>query len=351
MKINRKIQIGVMGSSADLKYTKQLQKVAEEVGYWIAKRGATLIFGAEKDYDSLSSAACRAASRFGGLAVGVTYDQGLGIYEKTASVIIATGVGRGGGREFSLVSSCDVIITIGGGSGTLTEMAIAYQLNIPIVSLLKTGGWSSRLAGKYLDERSRLRCEPAKNARAAVDLAIKLAQQKLFNKKKDVLFLTAVHGNEKLGIDVMKRLDKEVEGVNYDWVVANERAEKKSVRFTEVDLNRSAPGKKQGSQYEIRRAYELTQLAKNYRFVIDIHGASDNCGIFTIVNNPKIENLYLANSLPVERVVIWSSANSKKSGPMTQFVDCGVEIECGPKNSTQVKNKLFEIVKQIVCAK
>ena len=55
-----------MGSTADLKYSKNIEKLAEEVGYWIAKNKATLVFGAEKDFDSLSTSACRGAKKAGG---------------------------------------------------------------------------------------------------------------------------------------------------------------------------------------------------------------------------------------------------------------------------------------------
>ena len=49
----RKLQIGVMGSAADLKYTKEVEKIAERLGELVAQAGATLVFGAEKDSDSL----------------------------------------------------------------------------------------------------------------------------------------------------------------------------------------------------------------------------------------------------------------------------------------------------------
>ncbi len=174
-KPSRKLQIGVMGSTADLKYSKNIEKLAEEVGYWVAKNKATLVFGAEKNFDSLSTVACRGAKKAEGLTVGVTYNKGLDIYEKkNVDVIIASGLERGGGRELTLVLSCDAIITIGGGSGTLTEMAIAYQANIPIVSLSNTGGWSKKLAGKYFDERKRLKIEKAKTPKEAVEKALKL---------------------------------------------------------------------------------------------------------------------------------------------------------------------------------
>lgn len=176
-KINRKIQIGVMGSAADLKYGKELEKLAEQLGYFIAKKNAVLMFGAEKDYDSLSTAACRGAKKAGGLTIGVTYGKGMDVYEKNADVIIASGLERGGGREMTLVFSCDAIIALNGGSGTLTELAIAYQANIPMVILKGTGGWSNKLAGKFLDSRKRVKIEIADTPQKAVNLALSLIKR------------------------------------------------------------------------------------------------------------------------------------------------------------------------------
>jgi len=177
MKSKRKIQIGVMGSAADLKYSKNFEKLAEEVGYWVAKKGAILIFGAEKDYDSLSTAACRGAKRAKGLTLGITYGKGLDVFEKNVDIVIASGLERGGGRELTLVLSCDAIIALNGGSGTLTEIAIAYQANIPVVVLKDSGGWSQKLAGIYLDERKRIKIEVANSPKEAVEKAIKLIKR------------------------------------------------------------------------------------------------------------------------------------------------------------------------------
>ena len=180
----RKLQIGVMGSAADLKYSSEIEKIAEEIGYLVAKNGAVLFFGAEKDYDSLSTAACRGAKRGGGMTVGVTYGKGLNVFEKeNADVIVGTGLERGGGREFVLVLSCDAIITVSGGSGTLTEICVAYQANIPIVAIQGTGGWNEKLAGKFLDARKRLKAEAATTPAEAVELAIRLAQKHVESNK------------------------------------------------------------------------------------------------------------------------------------------------------------------------
>ncbi len=166
----RRYQIGIMGSTADLKYSKKFEKIAEEVGKFIAESGNIAVFGAEKDFDSLSTAAARGAKKAGGITVGVTYNKGKDIWDKgnNTDVIICSGLERGGGREFVLVNSCDGIIAISGGSGTMTEMLMAYQLNIPIVVIKGAGGWSDKMANKYFDNRKRLKAIPAKNAKEAV---------------------------------------------------------------------------------------------------------------------------------------------------------------------------------------
>jgi uncharacterized protein (TIGR00725 family) len=184
-KLSRKIQIGVMGSTSDLNYSKKIEKLAEEVGYWIAKNNGVLIFGAEKDLDSLSTSACRGAKKAGGLTIGITYGKGINIFEKeNTDVVIASGLERGGGRELTLVLSCDAVIAIGGGSGTLTEIAIAYQADIPVVVLQGSGGWSSKLSGQYLDQRNRIKIKSAENAKKAVDLAMTLAEKSFYYNPK-----------------------------------------------------------------------------------------------------------------------------------------------------------------------
>lgn len=174
--MKRKLQIGVMGSAADLKYSTEISKLAEKVGELIAESGNITIYGAEKDCDSLSTAASRGAKRGGGLTVGVTYGKHKDIYDKeNTDVIIPCGLERGGGREFVLVNSCDCIIAISGGSGTLTEIAIAYQSDIPVIVLSGTGGWADKLANKFIDDRERRKCIEAKNPEEAVSMAIKEA--------------------------------------------------------------------------------------------------------------------------------------------------------------------------------
>ena len=130
----KKLQIGIMGSAADLNYGNDVEKFAKKIGKLVAESGNILVYGAEKDYSSLSTNAAIEASKNGGMTVGITGGSKKEIWgDFRPTVLIPTGLGIGGGREYTLVLSCDVIIAISGGSGTLNEISVAYQAGIPIV--------------------------------------------------------------------------------------------------------------------------------------------------------------------------------------------------------------------------
>ena len=171
----KRIQIGIMGSAEDLNYSKEALKFAKELGRLIAKSGNILVYGAEKEYSSLSTNAAIEASKNNGITVGICPGKKKKIYgDFIPTILIPCGLEIGGGREFTLVLSCDVIIAIGGGSGTLTEMAIAYQAGIPIITIDKFNGWAKKLSNKYFDDRKRLKCISASTPKEALNLALKL---------------------------------------------------------------------------------------------------------------------------------------------------------------------------------
>jgi len=145
-----------MGSAADLWYENQTSELAFEIGKIIASLGHVMVYGAEKDSDSLSTSAARGAKSEWWIVMWVTYGKTPDVWwemQELTDCMVCTGMERWGGREFVLVSSCDAIIAVGGGSGTLNEMTIAYQKKIPIFVMKWTGGWADKLADQYIDDR------------------------------------------------------------------------------------------------------------------------------------------------------------------------------------------------------
>lgn len=65
-------------------------------------------------------------------------------------VVIPTGLQLG--RNVLVVSSADVVVALGGGAGTLSEIALACQLARPVIALGEAG-WAGKLAGQAVDPR------------------------------------------------------------------------------------------------------------------------------------------------------------------------------------------------------
>ncbi len=168
------IQIGVIGSMTK-QPTNTNKKMASEIGKQIARQHAVLCFGFEDDGPSLPGIAAEAAHNANGIVLAFLRSEGI---KSPWGMSIQTGMERGGGREFIFIRSCDAIISIGGGSGTLMEIAMAYQARIPVIAIQGSGGWSNRLMGTHLDERKAQKIIRADTAVTAVRRAMSLAHTK-----------------------------------------------------------------------------------------------------------------------------------------------------------------------------
>ena len=68
-------------------------------------------------------------------------------------VDVALPTGMNHARNVILVAMADVVVAVGGGAGTLSEMALAWTHGKPVIALDVGAGWSGRLAGASLDDR------------------------------------------------------------------------------------------------------------------------------------------------------------------------------------------------------
>lgn len=106
---------------------------AEEVGRLLAQQGATLICGG---LGGVMAAACRGASEAGGITVGLLPGADRAQANEWVSVPIPTGLGEL--RNGLIVRAAQALIAIGGGYGTLSEVALALKMGVPVIGL---GGW------------------------------------------------------------------------------------------------------------------------------------------------------------------------------------------------------------------
>ncbi len=137
-----RLKIGVMGdASADP--PEHCRESARQLGEEIARAGCITITGA---CPGLPLEAARGAQTAGGQVVGISpalsLDEHVHHYHSPANhhdVLIFTGSGLMG-REVVNIRSSDMVVIVGGRSGTLGELAIAYDEGKLIGVLTGTGG-------------------------------------------------------------------------------------------------------------------------------------------------------------------------------------------------------------------
>jgi uncharacterized protein (TIGR00725 family) len=136
------VTLGVMGGAGDVPAADQLAR-AHALGRAAAEAGCVVVTGACPGLPL--SAAC-GAKQAGGLVVGVSpaanRAEHVGRYASPTEfhdVLIFTGSGLMG-REVVNIRSSDVVAIVGGRSGTLGELAIAYDEGKPIGVLTGMGG-------------------------------------------------------------------------------------------------------------------------------------------------------------------------------------------------------------------
>ena len=137
MKRTGKIKIGVLGPGT---CTAEERKLGYQVGAEIAKCGAVLICGG---MGGMMEAAAEGARNSDGLTVGILPDDNDTAANPHIDITIPTGLGAF--RNMLIVRACDAVIAIRGGYGTLTEVAFALRLGVPVIGLFT---WQVGQGGK-----------------------------------------------------------------------------------------------------------------------------------------------------------------------------------------------------------
>ena len=138
-------------------------RLAEEVGQHLAEKGAVVICGG---LGGVMEAACRGAKAAGGLTVGIL--PGSSWQEANPYVDIPIVTGMGEARNVVVVSSAQSVIAVSGGYGTLSEIAHALKLGIPVVGL---GSWRLSKEGSDRERGITAATDPADAVRKALALA------------------------------------------------------------------------------------------------------------------------------------------------------------------------------------
>lgn len=122
-------QVAVIGSGG-CGEESEAWKLAEEVGRLLAEAGVTVVCGGR---GGVMEAVARGAASAGGAVVGVLPWVEIDDANPYCTQVIATGIGQA--RNLAVVASGEATIAISGEWGTLSEIALARNLDRPVVAL------------------------------------------------------------------------------------------------------------------------------------------------------------------------------------------------------------------------
>lgn len=121
------VYLGVIGAG---ECADSIYEVARKVGFEIGKKGFILVCGG---LGGVMEGASRGCTEAGGMTIGIL----PGLERETANryIKIPLPTGLGEGRNLLVVRASDLLISISGGYGTLSEIGLALKMNKPVIGL------------------------------------------------------------------------------------------------------------------------------------------------------------------------------------------------------------------------
>jgi hypothetical protein len=135
----RSLHIAVVGAG-DVADDSPEAEAAEAVGRGVAEAGGVVVCGG---LGGVMAAACRGATAAGGTTVGLLPGSSRADANPWVTVAVPTGLGEA--RNALVVRTADVLVAVGGGYGTLSEIALALRTGTPVVGL---GTWELARGGE-----------------------------------------------------------------------------------------------------------------------------------------------------------------------------------------------------------
>lgn len=100
------------------------------VGRGLAEAGCTVVCGG---LGGVMEAACAGAAEVGGTSLGLLPGGNRAAANPHVTVAVATGLGEL--RNGLIVRTSDALVAVGGAYGTLSEVALALKLGVPVIGL------------------------------------------------------------------------------------------------------------------------------------------------------------------------------------------------------------------------
>ena len=145
-------KIGIIGPNTKM-CSKELYDFGEQLGLQLASKDRTIVCGGLGGFmEAVCKGIKQSQNTFDGQTIGILPEDNDNNANPFIDIAIPTGTGIA--RNIFIVRTADIIIAAGGGAGTLSEIAFAWQLGKKVLCVTQFDGWAKELAGRDLDNRN-----------------------------------------------------------------------------------------------------------------------------------------------------------------------------------------------------
>jgi len=153
--------ISIIGTS---EIEPRTEEIAIELGRLLAINKYAVACGG---LYGVMKAVCKGAKQEGGFTIGIIPYEDKSRANEFIDVVIPVPFSQA--RNIVVVLSGDACVAVEGKAGTLSEICFAWIYGKPIIALTGVNGWSSKMAGKKIDDRRNDTIYGASSAQEVVD--------------------------------------------------------------------------------------------------------------------------------------------------------------------------------------
>jgi uncharacterized protein (TIGR00725 family) len=148
----RRISIGIIGD-AGVERDSEQYKLAFNLGKILVENGYRIINGGMSGIMEAACLGAKSALNYQeGIVIGILPGFDPQFSNPFVDVVIPTGLDN---YRNAIIANSDAIVALGGGAGTLSEMAFAWTFKRLLIAY-DIEGWSGKLAGTKIDQKKRI---------------------------------------------------------------------------------------------------------------------------------------------------------------------------------------------------
>lgn len=151
-KMKKRALVAVIGDGSPSEMTEEKTRLSEDLGEALISNGYRIVCGGLGGVmDAVARGAKKSPNYKEGDLIGILPGFDPDAASDSIDIIIPTGLQY---ARNIIVANVDAVVAIGGGAGTLSELAMAWSMKRLVIAY-RVEGWSGELADRVLDKRIR----------------------------------------------------------------------------------------------------------------------------------------------------------------------------------------------------